>query len=201
MEEQDRKVQVFEVHLPYELDMFEEAAKFLMSEEFAKLDRENKNDWFRANTAIEAFWTHARTLHEFFTHPKNPEPVLGAHHASAKDFASGYWADLELQTVVEKINNQVSHLNYGRELWPPDKLGHEMQYVKGAIDKEVKRFEEALAPAAAKTNNKRADEMWVVKTPRHPVEFISVSGDPSSTGTFATTSYTIFARGRTKGKS
>ncbi len=56
MEEQDRKRKLFEEHLPYELDMFEEAAKFLMSEEFAKLDRENnKDDWFRANAAIEAF--------------------------------------------------------------------------------------------------------------------------------------------------
>ena len=116
MEEQDRKRKLFEEHLPYELDMFEEAAKFLMSEEFAKLDRENnKDDWFRANAAIEAFWTYARTLREFFKQPKNREPVLGAHHASARDFASDYWPDLDLQTVVDKINNQVSHLNYGRE--------------------------------------------------------------------------------------
>jgi hypothetical protein len=151
MEEQDRKKRVFEEHLPYELDMFDEAAKFIMSKEFAKLDRKNnKNDWFRANAAIEAFWTHARTLQEFFNQPKNPEPMLGAHHASAKDFASDYWPDLGLGTVVEKINNQVSHLNYGRESLPPEKLGHEMQYVKAAIDKQVKRFQETIAAAATK---------------------------------------------------
>jgi hypothetical protein len=76
MEEQDRKKKLFEEHLPYELDMFEEAAKFLMSKEFANLNRKNnKDDWFRANAAIEAFWTHARTLEKFFTQRKNPEPV------------------------------------------------------------------------------------------------------------------------------
>jgi hypothetical protein len=183
--------------LPYELDMFEEAAKFLMSEEFAKLDREN--DWFRANAAIEAFWTHARTLQEFFNQPKNREPMLGAHHASARDFAFDYWPDLDLQTVVDKINNEVSHLNYGRESLPPEKLGHEMQYVKAAIDKQVRRFQETLAAAAGK--KKHADQVWEVRPPRQPVEFIRVSGDPSSTSIFTTVSFTSFpARGMTKGK-
>jgi hypothetical protein len=127
MEEQERKKKLFTEHLPYELEMFDEAAKFLMSDEFAKLDRDkNKDDWFRANAAIEAFWTHARTLQEFFTQPKNPEPLQHAHHASAQDFAPDYWHDLELGAVIDKIHAQVSHLNYGRESLPPEKLGHEM---------------------------------------------------------------------------
>lgn len=108
---EDRKKQLFDEHLPYELEMFEEAARFLMSDECAKLDRENnKDDWFRANAAVEAFWTHARTLKEFFTQRKNPEPVQDAHHASAQDFAPDYWNDLELNAVIDKINAQVSHL-------------------------------------------------------------------------------------------
>jgi hypothetical protein len=81
MQEQERKKKLFEEHLAYELNMFDEAAKFLMSEEFSKLDRQNnKDDWFRANAAIEAFWTHARTLQEFFR--KAQEPRAFARRAS-----------------------------------------------------------------------------------------------------------------------
>ena len=80
-----------------------------------------------------------------------------------------------------------------------EKLGHEMQYVKAKIDKQVRRFQETLAAAA--TKKKHADQVWVVRPPRQPVEFIPVSGDPSSTSTFTTASFTSFpARGMTKGK-
>jgi hypothetical protein len=97
--------------------------------------------------------------------------------------------------VVDKINNQVSHLNYGRESLPPEKLGHEMQYVKAAIDKQWKRFQETLAAAATK----RKDQVWVVRPPRQPVAFIPGSGDPSSTSTFTIASFTSFpAQGMTK---
>jgi hypothetical protein len=47
-------------------------------EGFAKLDRQNnKGDWFKANAAIEAFWTHARTLREFFTAGRAADEMLG----------------------------------------------------------------------------------------------------------------------------
>jgi hypothetical protein len=81
MEQRDLKRKLLDEHLRYELDMFDEAARFLMSEQFKKLDRENTNnrdDWFRANAAIETFRTHARTLREFFTQKKNDEPVEDA---------------------------------------------------------------------------------------------------------------------------
>jgi hypothetical protein len=183
MEEQDRKKKLFEEHLPYELDMFEEAAKFLMSKEFANLNRKNnKDDWFRANAAIEAFWTHARTLEKFFTQRKNPEPVQDAHHASAQDFAPDYWHDLDLDTVIRKINAQVSHLNYGRESVPPEKLGHEMKYVKAAIDKQARRFQEKLT--APGTKKEHPDRAWGM-APRRTVEFIPISDNVCSTATFS----------------
>jgi len=190
MEEQDRKKKLFEEHLPYELDMFDEAAKFLMSDEFAKLDREkNKGDWFRANAAIEAFWTHARTLKEFYTQPKNPEPVQDAHHASAQDFAPGYRHDLDLDTVIKKINAQISHLNYGRESVPPAKLGHEMHYVKAAIDKQWRRFQERLTAAAIKKEHR--DRAWWDMAPRSAVEFIPGPGNVCSTSTFTVVGGTL----------
>jgi hypothetical protein len=183
MEEHSRKKNLFEEHLPYELDMFEEAAKFLMSGAFAKLDRNNsKDDWFRANAAVEAFWTHARTLKEFLTHRKNPEPVQDAHHASAQDFAPDFWSDLELDAVIKKINAQVSHLNYGRESVPPEKLGHEMRYVKAAIDKQVRRFREELLAASAKKGP--PDRAWQM-IPRIAVEFVPLSDCVCSTASWS----------------
>jgi hypothetical protein len=191
---EDRKKQLFDEHLPYELEMFEEAARFLMSDECARLDRENnKDDWFRANAAVEAFWTHARTLKEFFTQRKNPEPVQDAHHASAQDFAPDYWNDLELNAVIDKINAQVSHLNYGRESAPPGKLSHEMQFVKAAIDKQVRRFQEKLAAAA--TKNGHPDQVWHM-APRRTVEFIPIADNVCSTATWSSASFTSILPGR-----
>jgi hypothetical protein len=199
---EDRKKKLFEEHLPYELDMFDEAAKFLMSDDFKKLDRENnKDDWFRANAAIEALWTHARTLEEFFTQPKNPEPALEVHHASAQDFASDFRHDLDLETVIKKINAQVSHLNYARESLPPEKLSYEMKWVKAAIDKQVRRFQEALA--AAVSTKKDLDREWgEAWKPRQLVEFIPTSDTPYSTSTFSVVSNLwTWPKGSTRPKS
>ena len=194
MEQRDWKKKLFDEHLPYELDMFDEAAKFLMSDEFAKLDRmNNKDDWFRANAAVEAFWTHARTLQEFLRQPKNPEPIDDAHHAAAQDFTSEYWHDLELEAVVAKIHAQVSHLSYRRASLPPEKLSYEMQYVKAAIDKEVRRFGEKLAAAATK-KGRPADQAWQM-APRHAVEFIPGLNNVCSTATWSgTTNFSLITR-------
>ena len=78
---EDRKKQLFDEHLPYELEMFEEAARFLMSDECAKLDRENnKDDWFRANAAVEAFW-NSRTDVEGILYAAE-EPRTGTRRTS-----------------------------------------------------------------------------------------------------------------------
>jgi len=189
MEQRDLKRKLLDEHLRYEVDMFDEAAKFLMSEQFAKLDRENTNnrdDWFRANAAIETFWTHARTLREFFTQKKNDEPVKDAHHASARDFAPDYWHEIDLdKDIADKINAQVSHLNYGRKSEPSEKLGPEMQRVKAAIDKEVRRFQDKLA-AVKKEHRDRA---WGM-APRQVVTYV-----PALENNVSTTSATFMSTG------
>ena len=68
----DTKELLFAEHLKYELEMFDEAARFLDSPQFAALDRTKRDQWFRYNSAIEAFRIHARLLIEFRrAHPES----------------------------------------------------------------------------------------------------------------------------------
>ena len=85
----DTKELLFAEHLKYELEMFDEAARFLDSPQFAALDRTKRDQWFRYNSAIEAFWIHARLLIEFLSNPQKSLDFSG-NHASARDFADKY---------------------------------------------------------------------------------------------------------------
>ena len=136
-----RKRELFTEHLPYELDMFEQAA-FIMSPENKKL-RPDLSDWFRRMSALEAFWIHARNFHEFLTR-KDPSPDGEVTSASAKNFAPNFDSQLQLRTVIDEINAQVAHLNYKRERGWPEKLGHEISVVKAQIDADVRKLEDKL---------------------------------------------------------
>lgn len=53
--------------LPYELLMLDAAARFTTTSQFEGLKiREELFDWLICNGTVEAFWTHARCLLEFF---------------------------------------------------------------------------------------------------------------------------------------
>ena len=86
---EDPKELLFTEHLNYELEMFDEAARFLDSPEFAQLDRNNRNDWFRYNSAIEAFWIHARLLIE-----------LGTRKMESVTCALSGWVDVAPNRIV-----------------------------------------------------------------------------------------------------
>jgi hypothetical protein len=137
-----RKRKLFTEHLPYELDMFEQAAAFIMSPENKNLGPD-LSDWFRRMSALEAFWIHARNLEEFFTQ-NAPSPDGELSTASAKDFAPDFSSQLGLGSVIEKIHAQVAHLWYKRESGWPEQLGHEIKWVKAQIDADVRRFEGEL---------------------------------------------------------
>jgi hypothetical protein len=111
------------------------------------------------NLAIESFWLHARNLAEFFHHPRNGSEV-GV--ASASDFTKSQRFDpkMDLQKLIDEINIQVSHLQYGRPSDFQEKLNSaRMAYVKSAITKAVKRFEADLT-----------DEARAVWAPRHDLQ-------------------------------
>ena len=106
----DTKELLFAEHLKYELEMFDEAARFLDSPQFAALDRTKRDQWFRYNSAIEAFWIHARLLIEFLSNPQKSLDFSG-NHASARDCADKYQYDQHLKWAYDKINEQVAHFN------------------------------------------------------------------------------------------
>jgi hypothetical protein len=146
-----RQCDLFEEHLPYELSMLDEATDFLSSTRQVNDDPTTRQDWFRRQSAIEAFWVHARLLIEFFekkTRTPNlstdstkfvPDP--SGNHASALDFAPNFKSQISVGNLIkEKVNPQVVHINYQREKDPLKKLGNEIDRVKREIEKDVESF-------------------------------------------------------------
>jgi hypothetical protein len=70
-------------------------------------DDKNKQDWVRRMSVIEVFWVHARVLQEFFG-----KGSVG-RAAVAGDFTVTETILYEVPDV-EKIQDQIVHLNYGR---------------------------------------------------------------------------------------
>jgi hypothetical protein len=136
--------------LPYELDMLDAAARYMQTDEFSKLTKpKTEFEWLACNATIEAFWTHARCLIEFFSRRKNQD--LSASAASAMDFTEGFHPSSDMETLwgpgrlAEALNEQVSHVGFCGKAEQLQKLGaSEMVRVKSIIDKEVENFERTL---------------------------------------------------------
>ena len=66
--------------------------------------------------------------------------------------------ELKMKTLYDKINQQISHLQYEREKWPQEKLGEwDMLRVKQRIDSEIKCFEASLLSEYR--------DVWTTRTP------------------------------------
>jgi hypothetical protein len=135
--------------LPYELAMLDIGARFTQKPEFTQLKKdENPIDWLTYNATVEAFWTHARCLIEFFNRSKNNN--FDSSSASARDFAHEYWPSKDMRklygtgSLFQKINEQVSHVGFCRKTELYEKLGSEMAHVKWTIDDETRAFEAKL---------------------------------------------------------
>jgi hypothetical protein len=173
------KIAILTQHLPYELDMFDEATAYLQSKEFEQSVNvtERGTAWFKKNAAIEVFWTHARNLIEFLIRTKSKSIDEMMFAASARDFAEEFRSELDADTLMGKINAQVSHLGFGRKTSPVEKLGSiDMNWVKPAIDSEIKRFESLL--------NSDCRDYWVT---RHPIALVT----PQPTHTTSATSMIV----------
>jgi hypothetical protein len=136
--------------LPYELLMLDTATQIIGTSRFEQLKKHEKlHDWFTHNATVEAFWTHARCLLEFFNRGKNGN--FDASAASARDFTSDrYHPSQDIQRLYgsgslnERINEQVSHVGFCRKAEVFEKLGPQMERVKIVIDKEVIEFDDNL---------------------------------------------------------
>jgi hypothetical protein len=174
------EIDLLKEHLLYELDMLDEATTYLQSSEFSELARLRQRgpEWFKRNAAIEAFWTHARNIVEFLMRVKSADLTVSS--ASARDFATDFRPSVKLDPIRVKINEQVSHLGFCRTTVQSEKLGHEMTWVKPAIDSEIRRFAKLLNPQCRKH--------WVS---RDPVAFVLLNANTNSTS--AMTSFGIDA--------
>ena len=149
-EDMERAKIVLDDALPYELDMLDAAVRYMQTDEFSKLTTpKTEIEWLTCNATIEAFWTHAHCLMEFFSRRKNLDFTASA--ASAMDFTEGFHPSSEMEELwgpgrlAETINEQVSHVGFCRKAEHLQQLGaSEMVRVKSIIDKEVENFERTL---------------------------------------------------------
>jgi hypothetical protein len=168
-------------HLPYELDMFESAFLVLLDQRFS----EQRKLIFVRNAAIECFWTHARNLIEFLTHPASGTQI---GTVSARDFAPKFSPQTIMKEMDKRINEGVTHLLYERAELEKIKLnGYDMLRVKEHIDREISRFEKEMNPEYR--------SVWV---PRNPSKWV-VADDQTLTATNSTTSTSLLIGGGPSG--
>jgi hypothetical protein len=162
MEQAARRL--LERHLPYELNMFERAFEFVSADPL----RNDPAASHLRNFAIEAFWTHARNLNYFMKRAPNKN---ASGEAAARDFTDD---DQEMkfslnEELEDKINQQISHLQYERPENEDEQLMlHDMQWVHAGINSCVKEFERRLTSEAR--------EIWQRQKLREIVQNIPAAG-------------------------
>src|SRR5262245_27276661 len=78
---EQKHIDVLQEHLPYELNMLDQA---LLAWRIFPRPRD-RAEWFAQMSAIEMFWVRARTLHEFFTRDYGPDSRTAcANHFTAQ---------------------------------------------------------------------------------------------------------------------
>jgi hypothetical protein len=175
-------VQIIDEHLPYEIDMLRGIYQhFGVSKINPTLsDFDKKILYF---SQIEAFCVHARALLDFFSN-KRTYPT----DSIAGDFTTGYQPTFDLTTeplksLYTKLNKQIFHLTTNRtiidaEKFQPDK---DPATLPQAIEAAITNFTACLTP-----------DFKHFKCNTTPVAFVTVLPQSSATGTFASTSITIF---------
>jgi hypothetical protein len=136
----------WERHLPYEIDMLRELYPELTG---------RRNTQLIHNAVVESFHTHARNLIEFFVMANNC-------NFDPRWFTNGFNINQKFikDTLVHKINQQISHLTAKRTKVGDDQLGEpQWEEIKNSIEGEISRFEAALS-----TSNKVT---WKPLQPTH----------------------------------
>jgi hypothetical protein len=133
-------------HLKYEFDMLDEAYRFLFDGNSDRHDEDRKKPFIR-NAVIESFWTHARNLNEFFDHHPDHSVTVSARDFTVDDVP--FKATLD-ETLTKTINQQISHLQYGRPTDPVEKLSSAMHRVYDTMFSAITEFQRRLKPEARK---------------------------------------------------
>jgi hypothetical protein len=117
---------------------------------------QSRSDWFSRIAPIEAFWVHARILQEFFTQ-------IEVRASSAAHFTK-LENDYEIPDV-EKIQQQIVHLNYGRPRGlDKEKLDYWFaERFVGYVNRAILKFQADLIDDAKKYWRMRS--VIVIKSP------------------------------------
>jgi hypothetical protein len=165
---------MLEEHLPYELEMLQGAYEFLQNPAYAH-DRRHP---FARNAAIECFWLHARNLIDFLTQASSAtlfetRGAVSAYHFTTKSYdPDGIGRDIN-----DDINQSITHLQYGRKSQAQPTLDvFTMLRVKQHIERQIKKFEDALTEEAGK--------VWVRRTLPETIEVTTLDSATNAT-TFA----------------
>jgi hypothetical protein len=127
-------MEMFERHLPYEIDMLR-VTYLMLSTPGADLWL---TKWIQ-NAVIESFCVHARNLIEFYKATNLPtEETVAAQHFT-KDYRA-FPLGVPGQ-IIGKMNAQITHLSYNREDDPARKIGHEdRKLIMNLLEREMERF-------------------------------------------------------------
>lgn len=142
------KIFILVKHLPYELDMLEQA---LVTWRETQNDPENT---YTKNSAIETFWLHARSLADFFRNAKTGRTATASH------FTAG-WVEYsmgDVRTLVTKVSDQIAHLSFDRA---PESYYEKLNFDDAIrsiehIDRAVQTFQQNLKEDAAQHWRPRA---------------------------------------------
>ena len=142
------KIDILVKHLPYELDMLEQA---LVTWRDAQNDPENT---YTKNSAIETFWLHARSLADFFRNAKTGRTATASH------FTAG-WVEYsmgDVRALVTKVSDQIAHLSFDRA---PESYYEKLNFDDAIrsiehIDRAVQTFQQNLKEDAAQHWRPRA---------------------------------------------
>ena len=138
----DRQREALVVHIPFELDMLDYTlvrAGAIAADPAGKLDQ---------ILGIDGFFTHARTLIEFYKGSLNDQP---GRTLAAIDFTNTPVEYPSFEKYMELINDQVVHLNLDRGTNAKQFLdGKDMNIIKRKLDTSLMLFQENLDDDAAR---------------------------------------------------
>jgi hypothetical protein len=160
-----QKDKIISEHLPYEIDMLRHAYERLQSSSHGQAT---------LNVLIECFSLHARNLLDFFWDPKH------SNYAVAREFTTALYQPFsgtspKKDGLYGKLNEQVTHLTYGRTEDPADKIGPaERLTLKNLIESEIDNFSNHIQEQFRELWRRRAEALIITS------QATQVSGTTSS---------------------
>jgi|SRR6185437_2068281 hypothetical protein len=171
--------EIFEHHLPYEIDRLAEAFELLKSPRELRERLSQSTFDTVADSLVVAFCIHGKNLIEFLSRP------ISENYASSSDYADNYqpWNiahGTQEHSIKGKLNNQLSHLTFDRTTVDSDKISIDDRIF---IVQQIKNELERWAPYLKTTYNVNA----------LPIARLTPSQTVKLSGSISATNHTTYA--------